>query len=143
MKRVTHDQFLEAIAGSGGVVDSIAKRTGLTRSHVYARIREDEELREAVDDERATLLDTAETHLFDHVRAGKPWAIKYVLSRLGKHRGYTLRHEITGDVNVTGEVRLYLPDNGRGDATQPIGDDPEAGPIEGESRLPLGRKQAE
>ncbi|MEO8270303.1 MAG: hypothetical protein ABI557_11330, partial [Aureliella sp.] len=62
------------------------------------------------------LLDAAESQLFKAVRAGKPWAIRFVLSRLGRSRGYGATLSV--DSQVVGRVVVYLPDDGREESTQ-------------------------
>ena len=113
MAHVSTDNILAKVPGSGGVVRTIAKRVGLSRSRLYARIRDEMVLQDAVAEERESMLDTAEHHLFRYVQQGKEWAIKYVLSRLGKERGYTTSMKLDANVERVGKVIVYLPDNGR------------------------------
>ena len=45
---------------------------------------------------REELVDIAEIRLRVAINNGEPWAIALVLKTMGKNRGYTERHEITG-----------------------------------------------
>jgi hypothetical protein len=49
---------------------------------------------EAIRAERGRVLDTAELVLFDAVHHKEEWACKYVLSHLGKDRGYSERVDV-------------------------------------------------
>lgn len=108
--------ILAAIEGSGGVTNAIAAKLGVHRWTVWNWLKDDEDLQRAVREEQERMLDTAESNLLKAVKKGDPWAIRYFLSRKGKHRGYTTSVEVRGELNQRGEVHLYLPDNGRDDA---------------------------
>lgn len=51
----------------------------------------------ALRSEREDLIDFAESGLRHAVETGEPWAIAFALKTVGKHRGYTERHEVTGE----------------------------------------------
>lgn len=48
-----------------------------------------------VTDLRENIVDVAETGLYKSAASGEPWAIKFILERLGKKRGYGLNFDIT------------------------------------------------
>jgi hypothetical protein len=51
-------------------------------------------------------LDRTESKLLLAIKAGEPWAIKFMLSTKGKHRGYTERMEVTGADGAPVTVKL-------------------------------------
>jgi len=63
-------------------------------------------------DEKEKMLDMAEGVLYKNIRAGDSNDAKWVLSKLGKHRGFgdKLDVEHSGELGV---VQIYIPDNGR------------------------------
>ena len=46
------------------------------------------------------MLDTAEDRLFQAVDTGEPWAVQFLLTRLGRGRGYGDKLEIDATVDV-------------------------------------------
>lgn len=112
-KRLTKKQKLEAIADSGGVLKTIAKRAGVDRRTVHNWRDADADIRRAIDDEREQLIDAAEMTLRDAVAAGDVNAAKFVCATLGRDRGYSRRTEIEGHVHATGQVVITIPDNQR------------------------------
>lgn len=117
----TDDEAVDALKNAGGVVATAAKELGCTRQALNKRIRASELLKAARDEARAELLDVAESGLFKAVRAGRMWAIKFVLSRLGKDRGYGMNFQVDAQVNQAGRIVIVLPDDGR-DEVAPTGE---------------------
>ena len=88
--------IIEAIKDSGGIMSTIAKRLGVTWNTADVWIREFDETKQALEDERNTILDLAESTLYKNIKDGNSQDAKWLLSTLGKRRGFTERHEITG-----------------------------------------------
>ena len=76
-----------------GNVAAIARKLGVTRSTVYARIKESPTLQKRLEDARQTMLDAAENKLHEAVLGGNLTAIIFFLKTQGKDRGYTERSE--------------------------------------------------
>ena len=112
-KRVTKEQLLAAIKACGGIAEHIAKKVKISRQAVLKRIKADEELQAAAEDAKQAMLDEAEFGLHKAVKAGKPWAIRLALTRLGKDRGYSMGVHVEGKLEQSGQVVLTLPDDGR------------------------------
>lgn len=118
-KKVTDKEVREALIASGGVlaraVQEIKRATGktITRSAIVQRCTRQPELQAVRDSAREEVVDYAEEGLFAAVKSKAPWAIKYVLSRLGKERGYTTTFKVDAHVESSGKVVIMLPDNGR------------------------------
>lgn len=92
----TTDQFLTAIPGSAGIITLIAKRVGCDWHTAKKWITTRPTIQKAYDDECESVLDMAESKLFEAVNTGDLQAVKYLLSTKGKRRGYTERTEVTG-----------------------------------------------
>jgi len=88
--KIDKEAFMIAVINSGGVILPIAKRMGVAYHNllVFVRLPENAECQEALRYERIKMVDLAEARLFKKVNEGADWAIKYVLSNLGKDRGY-------------------------------------------------------
>ena len=108
-----------ALTETKGMITLAAKRLGCAPNTVRRYVREYAACRQALEDARAEMGDTAELKLYKAVTDGEPWAITFYLKTLGKDRGYTERQEVTGKdggaLAAPVEVHVYLPDNGRGD----------------------------
>jgi hypothetical protein len=123
-EQYTKPQFIKAIPGSGGIISTIAKRIGCDWATVKRRLDLDEELMELFQSERETVLDLAESVLITNIQLaakqqkqlGVPADTgdsKWILSRTGKHRGYSERQEITGADGdaIAIEIESYFGDD--------------------------------
>jgi len=109
----TQEQIEFALRECGGYLTGVAKMLGTTYEAIRLHIRNNADLHMAQLDYREELLDTAEKGLRKAVFAEKPWAIKFVLARLGKGRGYGQTIEIDIPADSVSRVVVYLPDDGR------------------------------
>lgn len=91
--RFTTDQFIEAIADSGGIVSTIAKRVGCSWGWARKFIDEHPTVLAAYNDENERVLDLAESILIKSIQSGDSQDAKWLLSRKGKSRGYVERTE--------------------------------------------------
>ena len=89
-----------------GNIAAIARKLGVSRNTVYARIRESVTLQQMLEDARETMLDNAESMLYRKVLDGDNTALIFFLKTQGKSRGYTERQELTGADGDTIKVRL-------------------------------------
>ncbi len=78
----------EAITLSQGRVAEAARRLGVSHQSLYNWLNEDRDLREHLSDIREYELDKAESKLSEAVDRGDAWAIKFMLTCLGKSRGW-------------------------------------------------------
>lgn len=87
-----------------GNVQKIADHIGLTAGAIHRYMRQSRALADCVEEARHThrlrAIDNAEEVVFDAVDSGDIKASKFVLSTLGKDRGYTTRTEIKSDRNA-------------------------------------------
>lgn len=114
--KVTNEQITEAINRSNGFLSKAAESLNVTRQTIFLRIQKSKKLAEAIKDIQEKLLDFSESKLMENIKAGKEASIFFHLKCKGKSRGYVERHEVTGSEGKPLEIKIYLPDNGRGDA---------------------------
>lgn len=88
---------LEAIKGSAAIVTTVAKRLGCQWVTAKSYIDKWEETRRALQDEAETVLDMAESKLFESIKGGNTQDGKWLLSRKAKDRGYADNLELAGE----------------------------------------------
>ena len=98
----TVEQILEAIKGSGSIMSTVAKKLGCTWKTAETKINQHEETKQAFADERQTIIDMAESVVFNSIQEKDVQTAKWVLSTLGKKRGYSEKHEL-GFTDSSGE----------------------------------------
>lgn len=77
-----------------GNIATIAKRLGVNRSTVWARINESATLRAALQDAREAMLDNAESKLYSNVLNGDTTSLIFFLKTQGRSRGYQERIDL-------------------------------------------------
>ena len=87
-KTYTVAQFKAAIPGSGSIISTIAKRVGCDWYTAKRHIDASATLSRMYKDERESILDMAESVLFKNIENGDSADSKWILSKLGKDRGY-------------------------------------------------------
>ncbi len=91
-----------------GNVAAIARALGVNRSTVWARIQESATLRAALDAARETMLDNAESVLYQAVLRGQTAELLFFLKTQGKRRGYTEKLEVEVSERVRQELKEAL-----------------------------------
>lgn len=94
--KITEEKFKSAVKDSGGIITLIAQRLGVTRKALYEYI-EKKEFQSLINDEKESILDLAESKLLNKLNKDVDWAIKFILTTRGKHRGYI--ENITNEIN--------------------------------------------
>jgi len=94
--------FIRAIPGTGGIISAIARYVGCDWHTAKKYIDTHPSVKRAYQAEKEGLLDLAEVKLIERVKAGDAWAIKYLLGKLGAHRGFGDRI----DVNLSGGIAV-------------------------------------
>ena len=95
------EQLLQAIKDSLGSYSICAAKLGCCRTTAQTKITENEEAFQAFKDERARVVDAAESNVFIRAMEGDPDACKFVLGNLGRERGYGKQEvQLTGGVDV-------------------------------------------
>jgi len=102
-KTYTVEQFRAAIPGSAGIISTIAKRVGCDWQTARNHIDKSSTLTQLYSNERESLVDMAEGVLIKSVQAGDTQDAKWVLSKMGKQRGWgdKLDIEHSGRINVS------------------------------------------
>jgi transposase len=98
------NDFIAEIPGSGGIISAIARRVGCDWHTAKKYIEKYATVKKAYEAEREGLLDLAEAKLIERVKEGDPWAIKYLLGKLGAHRGFGDKLEL----EASGEVKIVV-----------------------------------
>lgn len=96
MKKTLVSDVEPLIDEKRGNVASIARALGVSRGTVWNRIQESERLQTKLNDARETMIDNAESTLYDRALGGDITALIFFLKTQGKHRGYSERQEVTG-----------------------------------------------
>lgn len=95
----SHDRVKEIIDKCDGHVYRAAAVMGICGSHLYAVIRDNPELKKALNAVRDRVLDEAEASLRENVRKGDTASIIFTLKTIGKHRGYVERDNTANGIN--------------------------------------------
>lgn len=93
----TIKELEDAIKEKRGNLAAVGRKFGITRQAVSSRVKDNERLQTAWNEARETMLDNAETSLYDEALSGNITALIFFLKTQGKRRGYTERHEVTGE----------------------------------------------
>jgi len=102
MAKLTKTKVRNAMEDSAGILSTVAKRCDVSRKCLYQYFNKNHELWEELQQEREKLVDTAEEGLKEYVENKEPSMIKFVLSKLGKNRGYIERQEV--DNRISGSI---------------------------------------
>lgn len=104
-----------ALYDKRGNVSAVARSFEISRNAVYKRINKSVKLQNALKESRETMLDNAETELYDQALSGNTTALIFLLKTQGKGRGYVERSEVTG---ADGEVLIVKRIVEKRDASQ-------------------------
>lgn len=94
-RKYTKEEVIAALIKTG-TISGASTLLGADRGTIKRYIDDDPEIENAVLEAKEILIDLAETGLIKNVKKGDQSAINYVLSTLGKERGYVRRVENTG-----------------------------------------------
>lgn len=89
-------EIIEALRVAHGNISAAASILQVRRRYVKERIDRVPEVREFYEEVKDLVLDRAEQNIMVDVFKGDQVASKFVLTTLGKDRGYTTRSEMTG-----------------------------------------------
>ena len=86
--KCTQEEILKAIKGSQGIITQVAKRLGVSWDTAQRYIQANDINRTAFKNERESVLDLAESVIYKSITNGNTQDAKWLLSTLGKKRGY-------------------------------------------------------
>ena len=95
------ETVLEAIKGSGGIVSTVSKRLDCAWHTANKYIHEWDETKAAFEDEREAILDMAEGVIYQSIKEGNSQDAKWILSTLGKKRGFSEKVELEHSGGIT------------------------------------------
>lgn len=87
-----------------GNVAAIARKLGVSRGTVWARVQESSTLKVALENARETMLDNAESVLYRKVLDGSTPELLFFLKTQGRRRGYTEKLEVAIEQRVKEEL---------------------------------------
>ena len=102
------DEIIKELYRHQGRLHYTAKACGVNSMYIRKRIRESEEVQAAYRGAKDELIDIAENVMLQKLNQGSETAAKYILSTLGKDRGYTERTEVVGKGGGSIQVTLNL-----------------------------------
>ena len=85
---MSDEAILEAINGSGGIITSIANKLGCAWDTANKYVNKNEKTRTAYRNEKEKILDLSENVVYQSIKNGNTQDAKWVLSTLGKKRGF-------------------------------------------------------
>ena len=109
-RKPTKTQVKKAIHDSGGIIDEIARRLGVSWATARSYINKWDDTKALYDDENERLLDMAEETVINSIKKGDTQDAKWLLARKGKRRGYSDNVEIRGDKESPLEIGVRLID---------------------------------
>ena len=106
-------RMVEAMKKTLGIVSSAEKIAGITRATHYDWMKKDPEYKAAIDDVAETVIDFAESQLYQKIKHGDTPSLLFFMKCKAKHRGYVERQEIAGvqDQPINIEVDITPPSN--------------------------------
>lgn len=109
----TAAQFIEAIAGSGGIISTIAARVGCSWNTAQKYIRKYATVARAYQDECEKTLDVAEAVIIKSIRQEDVQTAKWYLTLKGRERGYmhSEYREVEQRTELSGGVRIEQDDD--------------------------------
>lgn len=108
--KCTQAEILKAIKGSKGITTQVAKRLGVSWDTAQKYIHSNEINRTAFQNERESILDLAESTIHTSISNGNTQDAKWLLSTLGKKRGYGDSEPVAETDN---EIKIVVVDNER------------------------------
>ena len=94
--KVNKKTVMKALERTKGSAYLAAESLGVSHQLVYDYIHKYPEVKAIQQLHKGKLVDVGVLKLTEAVYRGEQWAVKYVLSTLGKERGFTERQEVTG-----------------------------------------------
>ena len=93
-KKVLVEQIEPLVHEYKGNVAAIARKFGVSRNTIWKRVQESPNLRAAFEDARETMLDNAESKLYQKVLDGDTVSLIFFLKTQGRSRGYIEKQEV-------------------------------------------------
>ncbi len=114
------NDYLKAIEDSQGVLETVAKRLGITRDGVSKFAHRHPRVMDAIYDERERMKDYAESKLYGHIQDGNLTALIFYLKTQGHDRGYIERLRLEGGVDIKLVNDMILAIRGMGQEPEDV-----------------------
>lgn len=101
------DKVAAVLTASSGNITKAARDLGINRGNLKKRIDTHPELQALLMDLRDEIVDIAEDNIYKDVRDGDSGASRFVLSTLGKDRGWVTRQENSNKEPIEITVRSF------------------------------------
>jgi len=95
--------LLKALENNFGNISEACKKVSISRRTFYNYLRDDDVFKEAVEEIEESLIDLAESELYNQITKENTTALIFFLKTKGKKRGYIERTEV---INKTEEIDL-------------------------------------
>ena len=109
-QKCTQEEILKAIKGSKGITTQVAKRLGVSWDTAQKYINSNNTNKTAFKNERESVLDLAESVIHKSITNGNTQDAKWLLSTLGKKRGYGDSEPVAETDN---EIKIVVVENER------------------------------
>lgn len=86
--KVDHEQITELLKAKAGNVTAVCQALNINRTTFYRWLEKDKELKRIVDEQQESLIDFAESRLFQNIKDGDTTSIIFYLKTKGRNRGY-------------------------------------------------------
>lgn len=86
--KIDHEQITELLKAKAGNVTSVCQALNINRTTFYRWLAKDPELKRIVDEQQESLIDFAESRLFQNIKDGDTTSIIFYLKTKGRSRGY-------------------------------------------------------
>ena len=96
--------LISALEKNLGIVSSACKALGISRTTYYKYYNDDDEFKAQVNNINESVLDFAESKLFELIESGNVAATIFFLKTKGKNRGYTEKHVMENEIPEKIEV---------------------------------------
>ena len=90
----------KAIQEKRGNLAAVGRKFGVSRQYISKRVKNSAKLRKAWDEARETMLDNAETELYEQALGGNTSALIFYMKTQGKRRGYDVSVYVLGFCSV-------------------------------------------
>ncbi len=116
----TASRIIQALKETKGLLTQAAQNAGVSYTTITRYVADFPSVSEAVHEAKEGMVDLAESKLFNAIDKGEAWAICFYLKTQAKHRGYTERHEVTGEDGKPIKTEIRVVSEAAKDLTEKI-----------------------
>ena len=106
---IKKEQCINLFFSKTGNISELCKAMGIHRSTFYEWINTDKDFKEKIEAEKESLIDFAESKLFNLMNEKNITAIIFFLKSKGKERGYWEKHSFEGAIPTYTISEDFLP----------------------------------